>query len=366
VNRGLLHFSAEISPEKCGSRPRSLAAPFSTDRRTTAHGSGDCGTVQSMLAEREPDDPRVSLIHLRKDLIGAGLDDRSIARLVAEGTLHRVRYGAYVDAKSWQGCDEPGRHGLVARAVLQHANTDVVLSHGTALGEWDIPIWDQTLDEVHVTRLDSRSGRREAGVCQHLGELRPGDWVTRNGVPVTTPTRTAMDCATLLDVEHGVVIVGDLLHRKLTSAEALSECAEFMERWPGSLKHRIVLTVADGRCESVGEHRTLHLCWQQRLPRPVPQYKIRDHETGEIIAIVDFAWPEHGVFLEFDGKIKYQELLKDGESPSDVVIREKQREELICRLTGWRCIRIVWADLYRPERTAAAIRQLLVPRTAVS
>ena len=230
-----------------------------------------------------------------------------------------------------------------------------------ALGEWDVPIWDQTLDEVHVTRVDQRSGRREAGVCQHLGELRPSDWVTRNGVPVTTATRTAMDCASLLDVEHGVVIVGDLLHRKLTTLDDLVECAEFMERWPGSLKHRVVLRVADGRCESVGEHRTLHLCWQQRLPRPIPQYKVRDPDTGEVLAVVDFAWPEHGVFLEFDGKIKYQKLLKDGESPTDVVVREKRREELICRLTGWRCIRIVWADLYQPERTAAAIRALLRP-----
>jgi hypothetical protein len=76
---------------------------------------------------------------------------------------------------------------------------------------------------------------------------------------------------------------------------------------------------------------------------------------------VDYAWPELGVFLEFDGRIKYQELLKEGESVTDVVLREKKREELICRLTGWRCIRITWADLYQPERTAAAIRALLFP-----
>jgi hypothetical protein len=318
------------------------------------------------MKERPADDPRVSPVQLRKDLIAHGLDDRSIARLVADGSLHRLRYGAYVDGAAWRECDDAGRFGLVCRAVLRHANTDLVLSHESALVEWDIPIWDQTLDEVHVTRLDQRSGRREAGVCQHLGELRADDWVSHNGVPVTTPTRTAMDCASLLDVEHGVVIVGDMLHRKLTSPEDLAACAEFMERWPGSLKHRVVLRVADGRCESVGEHRTLFLCWQQRLPRPIPQYKVRDPETGEVLAVVDFAWPEHGVFLEFDGKIKYQELLKEGESPTDVVLREKRREDLICRLTGWRCIRIVWADLYQPARTAAAIRDLLRPRTAVS
>jgi hypothetical protein len=317
-----------------------------------------------MMLPRQPDDPRIRAIRLRKELLGSGLDDRTIARLVADGILHRVRYGAYVDGAAWRECDDVGRHGLVARAVLRHANTEVVLSHESALGEWDVPIWDQALDEVHVTRVDQRTGRREAGVCQHLGALRPGDSVTHNGVLVTSPTRTALDCASQLDVEHGVVIAGDLLHRKLTTTEELAECAEYMERWPGSLKHRIVLRVADGRCESVGEHRTLYLCWKQGLPMPEPQYKIRDPTTGEILAIVDFAWPELGLFLEFDGKIKYQKLLKEGESPTDVVLREKRREELVCRLTGWRCIRIVWADLYRPERTAAAIRALFRHQTA--
>lgn len=49
---------------------------------------------------------------------------------------------------------------------------------------------------------------------------------------------------------------------------------------------------------------------------------------------------------------------------TDVVLREKRREELIARLTGWRCIRLVWADLYTPARTCAAIRQALDVRAA--
>ncbi|WP_372734566.1 hypothetical protein [Nocardioides sp.] len=318
-----------------------------------------------MLPERAPDDPRLSRIHLRKDLIASGFDDKGIHRLVADGTLHRLRYGAYVNAAAWRACDEVGRHGLIARAVLRRAQADVVLSHVSGLGEWDVPIWDQALDEVHVTRLDRRAGRREAGVCQHEGLLRPEDHVARNGVLVTSPTRTALDCLSVLDVEHGMVIVGDLLHRGLTTADRLAECAAFMEQWPGSLRHRVVLKHASGRCESVGEHRTLYLIWQQGLPAPIPQYRVLHPVTGEVVAIVDFAWPELNVFLEFDGKVKYEKLLKDGESPSDVVVREKRREELVSRLTGWRCVRIVWADLYRPEQTAAAIRSAFQRQSVV-
>lgn len=56
--------------------------------------------------------------------------------------------------------------------------------------------------------------------------------------------------------------------------------------------------------------------------------------------------------------MKYEEHRHEGESVVDCVLREKRRESLICELTGWRCIRIVWADLYKPAETAARIRRL--------
>ncbi len=311
------------------------------------------------MIRREPDDPRLAQVWLRRELLGQGLNDRAIGRLVADGSLHRLRYGAYVDARSWNACDLVGQHGLVARAALKRAQAAVVLSHTSALGEWDVPIWDMPLGEVHLTRVDQLAGRREAGVIQHLGALREEDALDMNGIQVTSPTRTALDCATIMDTEHSLTVVNDLLYRKLTSVEELAEGQKFMTRWPGSLRHGLVLQLADERCGgSVGEGRTLYLIFRQGLPMPDPQHPITT-PAGDVFAYVDFAWPEYGVFLEFDGRIKYQELLEEGESPTDVVLREKKRQDRIERLTGWRCIRITWADLYQPERTAALIRKEL-------
>jgi hypothetical protein len=311
------------------------------------------------MVKRTPEDPRLAPIVLRRELLGEGLNDRAIAQQVAEGIIHRLRYGSYVNAAKWLACDRAGQHGLVARAAVKRSIADVVVSHTSALGEWDVALWDVPLDVVHLTRTDQRAGRREAGVLQHLGELREGDSVDLNGLTVTSPTRTALDCMTVMDVEHSLVVVNDLLHRKLTTMEELREGQKFMTNWPGSLQQGLVLQLADGRCGgSVGEGRTLYLVFRHGLPKAEPQVEIPD-EFGSIVAVVDFAWPELGVFLEFDGKIKYQKLLRPGESPTDVVLREKEREKLICRLTGWRCIRITWADLARPERTAELIRREL-------
>jgi hypothetical protein len=170
-----------------------------------------------------------------------------------------------------------------------------------------------------------------------------------------------LDVTTISDVEHGLVVVNGLLHMGETTPELLEHRYAGMEHWPATLTTDLVLRLADGRCESAGESRTLYLCWNQHLPPPEPQYKVRD-SRGVVVARVDFAWPGLGVFLEFDGKVKYQRFLREGETPADAVVREKRREELVCGLTGWRCIRLVWSDLYRPELTAARIRATLEGR----
>ena len=69
---------------------------------------------------------------------------------------------------------------------------------------------------------------------------------------------------------------------------------------------------------------------------------------GVGVALLVIAWRE-----------KYLKHRRPGESVTDAVLREKRREEAIARATGWRCIRITWADLQRPKATAAMIRAVL-------
>jgi hypothetical protein len=313
---------------------------------------------------RPPDDPRNAPVYLRKTLLARGHDDRSIARLVADGVLVRVRRGAYTDKREHDLLDRAGRHGLRARAVVQQASTRVVLSHVSGLPEYDAPTWGLDLSDVHVTRPDGKTGRHEAGVHQHCGAIVEGDVVERHGLEVMSPTRLALEVTTLAGLEASLVVVNHFLHCGATSREALTERYALMEQWPHTLRTGLVLRLADSRIESVGETRTFALIFNHGLPMPVPQYAILDDDDREI-ARVDFAWPELGVFLEFDGRVKYEKLLRPGQRASDVVIAEKKRESAICRLTGWRCIRITWDDLTRPAATAAMIRgELFRPKAA--
>ena len=296
-------------------------------------------------------------VFTRKEALAAGYHDHAIAGLVKAGEWVRVRRGAYVFGDSRAGLTDNQRYGVLCRAAVRQANARVVLSHTSSANEYGAPLWECDLTTVHLTRPDARAGRAEAGIVQHRGLIAKGDVAVRNGREVMSGTRTALELTLLLDVEHALVEIDYLLHHGFTTMEKLRTRYESMAHWPRSLTTDLVLRLADGRSESVGETRARFLCWAQHLPAPIANYPIHD-ERGVEIARVDLAWPHLGVFLEFDGKKKYEEHRREGESVVDCVLREKQRESHIVELTGWRCIRIVWADLYTPADTAARIRSL--------
>jgi len=302
--------------------------------------------------------PTMVDVILRREALAAGYTDRDIAKMVRSGLWHRIRHGAYVGAQAWNELSNADQHALLARAVLRQARAEMVLSHISALPEYGAPLWGLSTDVVHVTRRDRRAGRKESGVQQHQGILMPDDVVVRRGVEVTSASRTAIDITTVADTERSLAVVNHLLHEEHATLEEVRGRYSSMERHPFTLHTDLVLRLADPRIESVGESRTFFLCWSQGLPVPEPQVIVPDHGMGEVFRL-DFAWPERGVWLEFDGKEKYVKHLREGETVADAVLREKRREDRVRELTGWRCIRITWADLFFPERTAARIRAML-------
>ena len=303
---------------------------------------------------------------IRGELIDAGWSDRGIARMVRSGVWVKIRRGAYAVRKDWRALDIAGRHVVRMRAVMRQANTELVASHISGLMVYDGPTWGLDLDSVHVTRTDGRSGRAEAGVCQHRGKILEEDVVNRLGISVMAAPRLGLEVTTRR--RYGACASSPSIISCTPAPRPSTRCADAtsLASTAGLTPSRtdIVLRLADPRIESPGESRVLYLCYLYGLPAPEPQYQVRDR-SGRVVAVVDFAWPELGLFLEFDGKIKYEKLLKDGESASDVVVREKRREELVRELTGWRCIRLVWADLERPDHTAQRIRDMLFPVAGV-
>lgn len=292
----------------------------------------------------------------RPDALAAGLDDQAIARKVRSGDWQRIRHGSYMARELWQQLDERDRHRAMAVAVTRRAACRHAWSHVTALAELGVPLWEQPLDSVHLTRFDKRAGRRAAGVVQHRGTTSVNDLTLREGQLLTSGTRTALDVASTCDVERGVVVVGSLLHAGETSVLELEGGLATMDSWPATLHLRRVLRLADPRPESVAEHRFVYWCDSFGLPAPVPQFPVA---IGGRRFRLDFAWPELKVWVEVDGRGKYDAWLAPGDSAADVVLREKRREDLIREATGWLCVRVTWADLCDPRRLERRLRRAL-------
>lgn len=95
----------------------------------------------------------------------------------------------------------------------------------------------------------------------------------------------------------------------------------------------------------------------QGCPRPVLQFIIRTPD-GQFVARTDFGWPEFGVIGEYHGPEKYGRLLRPGQTVSDVVVAEKDREAAI-RDQGFQIIRFSAADLRNPRAAAYRLRRLI-------
>jgi len=295
-------------------------------------------------------------VFLRREALASGLDDKALKRAVRGGILVRVRHGAYTFAEAWNDATDEQRHLIRAAAVMRTVRCRCALSHTTAAILLGADVWDLDLDSVHLTRQDHKGGRREAGVIQHRGLLPPTEVVSVGDTPCTNAVRTALDVTTITDVEHALVVVSSMLRHGLVTEAELIEAAPAMTHVPGSLTTNLVLSLADARFDRPGEVRTFYALWREGIEAPVPQFEVLD-TRGTLVAQLDFAWPSRRVWLEFDGRVKYERLRRPGESASDVVVREKKREDLVRRLTGWICVRITWADLAHPERIAARVRQ---------
>lgn len=305
------------------------------------------------------DHPCLTPIRTRRDLLAAGYTDTTIRAARRAGVIHRIRHGAYVDGAVWQNLDDASRHALLARAAYRSARTGSVISHVSALPFHEAPVWGFDLTEAHLTRDDHKAGRHEAGVQQHRGIILPEDVCDVHGLRVMSATRTALELTTLGSPEAALVAICFLLHTEQTTPAALlARLERSITAWPDTLSTRRILGLADARIESPLEARFLHLCWLTGLPAPTPQVEIRDRD-GRFVGRVDFAWPQHRVFAELDGKEKYLKHRRPGESIADAVAREKLRADRIREVTGWRCIRLTWADLASPERTAARVRAVL-------
>lgn len=287
----------------------------------------------------------------------AGYDDRAIAREARAKRWFRMRRGYYTFPDVWAASTEEQRHLMRCRAVLHSLGDAVALSHTSGCVAQGVDVWGLSLERVHVTRLDGGAGRIEGDVVHHEGFVADHEVDLADGMRVLTPARCVLELGTLGTSESALVSLNSALHRRLCSLEDVGTQFDLMAHWPRVRHLHVPVRMCTDRAESVGESRGLWLFWTQNLPAPVLQLEV--WHAARLIGRTDWGWPRHRGLGEFDGRVKYGRLLEPGQDPGEVVFREKQREDRLREVSGAWMIRLVWADLGEPSRTAQRLRRLM-------
>ena len=200
---------------------------------------------------------------------------------------------------------------------------------------------DEVLVQQRLRPLVAPDGRV---LQRHELVLQERDLVRRpSGLVLTSPVRTVLDCAALLQPEALVCLLDDALHRGLVSREALAERAGG-SRAAAALRRG--LDLADGRAESPGESLA-RLLLLPVLPGLVPQVEVFDR-ASRLVARLDLADEQRHLAVELDGRRGHA---------GDAMLARDQRRDASTAALGWLTVRGTWWDVRRGQ--AAFVRRVL-------
>lgn len=289
----------------------------------------------------------------RRQAITAGMTPEWVDRLVRQGDLVAVRRGVYAeDAYVASLTSFRERRRLADRAASLRISMPHEMSHDSAAHELDLAILRPPDPMTHVTRPGVVGSHLRYGVKHHLAPYVSHRVEVVAGIRVLGPARTALDIAREHGLRAGVVAV-DSARRGGTTMSELERELELMRSWPFVTVVREAVALSDPDTDSIGETLTRELVEELGYGRPQTQFGLTANGRT---AWCDLRLGRH--LFEFDGKVKYQRLDEGGvalASASDIVWREKQRQDWLC---GFKLgmSRVVWDDLLGSGRERALDR----------
>lgn len=269
----------------------------------------------------------------RDRAVGVGWTSTQLARAVQAGDLLRIATATYVEPLSRSPAD---LHVLQARAALER-DPGLILTHQSAAVIHRLPLLKPDLsvvDVVSVRRVRKRALRLRTAT------LAPEEVEVVDELAVTSLERTAVTAACTSPMGFaGALTIFDGAVKRGASREVMAQMLDAPLH--GAALARRALALADGDSANPAESWARAQMIEGSLPHPRLQHEFYDEEG--FVARTDFDW-EGVLVAEFDGYGKYTDYNIYGETPVDVIKREKRRQARLEDL-GVDIVRLEWADL---------------------
>ncbi|MGA4506583.1 type IV toxin-antitoxin system AbiEi family antitoxin domain-containing protein [Propionibacteriaceae bacterium G1746] len=288
------------------------------------------------------------------DLHRRGLNKHQIAQLVKSGQLVRLSRGIYLSCPDGR----PADRRLLHEALASSRDDVLALESAALLHRLPTLFVPELVTTVRPGGGRSRTSRTQAVLTGPL----PAQHVTLVGDQLATSiARTVVDLTRVRGLAAGLVPWeaarwNARVEFKLPDFDAqVAEAIDTLKGRHGIDRARQALSMASALSQSPAETRSRLAMMDVGLPMPVQQFEVLD-ERGNVVATTDFAWPELGVLGEYDGQDKYTVLARPGETPAQVVRREKRRQEAAESL-GWVFARWGKEEVARPALLLTRVRR---------
>ena len=265
----------------------------------------------------------------------AGHSDAAIRRWIERGRWVRTARGV-LEAAGRQPLDGDD---LVRRRLVIGERAVVGFAPAARIHGWDLPSLPS------VAELIIPGGMRTSALAYRT-TLSPEDVVICGVLPITAPVRTAVDLAAVLPIDDGVLVLDSAFRSRQVTVDAVGRALEAPR--PGVRRARRALALADPLSGSIPESQARLLFHHANLPTPKSQWPVR---VGDRTYRADFAWPEHKLIVEIDGRrwhigpVAFQ--------------TDHTRQNALIR-AGWYILRFTVEDVHlRPGEVLAEIRAAL-------
>jgi very-short-patch-repair endonuclease len=258
----------------------------------------------------------------RRQLLGEGISAAVIARRVSAGLLEPLHRGVYRVG--------PVRapHVVDMAAVLA-CGESTVLSHRSAGALWSAGALNRP-DAVEVITSADRGRRHGIRACC-IRTLRTDETTTLENIPITTPARTLVDLAAVVDARELERALALTLNHGLADAASILAVLDRHPRLHGAhvLRAMIVSETQPAFTRSEAEQRFLALLRKAMLPMPEANVRLAGYE-------VDFYWRAQRFVVEIDGFAFHA---------SARMFESDRRRDAALAAAGVRVTRVTWRQM---------------------
>ncbi len=258
-----------------------------------------------------------------------------VRRRVALGWLRRLHRGVYLVGPL------EVQHSRAMAATLA-GGPDALLSHHPAAFLCGFCPPSQGPMEII---LPGRETRDRSGIRTHtVAHLHPADATREQGIPVTSPARTLLDLATVLNARDLDRATEAAQVQRRVTPHSLAEQFSRYPRHRGTAALRRSIRTDPAFTRSEAEQRLLDLMRAACLPTPEANARLCGYE-------VDFLWRDRKLVVEVDGYAFH--------SSRSSFERDRRRDRNL-QAKGYHVIRVTWRQLIgEPEAVIAALAAAL-------